>query len=259
MPKQEVCDNVPQSLPMLSFDSLIADMKKMKLLSNEKLLAMERRLEAAENEANELRKENETLKSSLAAKERDCKLFYDQYQSATSSLLDYKAKVAETLQNLNDPEVEENRGAIVVLSDPLSTAMQSSLMQSNPKTPTEINERPIAKAKKRPWSEISGWNSGTESKTATPTHFLCTFCPDTSHSLMSFETMEKYRLHICEIHPERKFFCNVCPYTSENAEALRGHRRRNHTDVHDQGYHCKLCEISFSSSRRLENHCNSFH
>ena len=51
MPKQEVYDNVPLSLPMLSFDSLIADMKKMKSISNEKLLALESRLQATEIEA----------------------------------------------------------------------------------------------------------------------------------------------------------------------------------------------------------------
>ena len=133
MPKQEVCDNVPLSLT------------KMKLSG--KLLAIKRRLDrrlkrrlAAENEANVLRKENETLKTSLAAK-----------------------------------------------------------------SPTEKKERPIAKAKKRPWSEISDWQSsvGNPKKKATPTHFRCTFCPDTSQSLMSFETIEKYRSHVYEAHPPK--------------------------------------------------------
>ena len=259
MPKQEICDNIPVSLPSLSFDSLIADMKKMKLISNEKLLALESRLEAAENEARMLRKENESLKSALEAKERDCKLFYDQYHSSASSLLQYKTKVAETLQNLNTPEVEENRGEIVAFVDPHSTVVQTSVLQS-PKTPIRKKERSIAKAKKRPWSEISGWKSeGTQSKTATPTHFQCTFCPDPSHVSTSFETIENYRSHIYEAHPERKFVCNLCPYTSKKGSHMRAHHQRNHTGVHNHGYDCKLCEMSFAESRSLAIHFNLFH
>ena len=259
MPKQEICENIPVSLPSLSFDSLIADMKKMKLISNEKLLALESRLEAAENEARMLRKENVSLKSALEAKERDCKLFYDQYQSSASSLLQYKTKVAETLQNLNSPEVEENREEIVALGDPDSTVVQSCALQS-PKTPIPKKERPIAKAKKRPWSEISGWKSmGPQSKIATPTHFRCTFCPDSSHASTSFESIENYRSHIYEVHPERKFVCNLCPYTSKKGSHMRAHHQRNHTVVHNHGYDCKLCEMSFAESRSLAIHFNLFH
>ena len=59
MPKEEVSDNLlvsPVSLPMLSFDSIIADMKKMKSISNEELFALESRLEATENDAKMMRR-----------------------------------------------------------------------------------------------------------------------------------------------------------------------------------------------------------
>lgn len=118
MPKQEVCDNVPISIPMLSFDSLIADMKKMKSISKEKLLALQRRLEAAGNEAKMLREENEILKSSLQAKERECKFYYNQNQNKASSLVDKKAKATTTSQTVNEPELDENQGHILVFDDP---------------------------------------------------------------------------------------------------------------------------------------------
>ena len=202
---------------MLSFDSLIADMKKMKSISNEKLLALESRLEAAENEAKMLREENEILKSSLQAKERECTFYYNQNQNKALSLVDKKAKATTTSQTVNEPELDENQGHIVVFDDPDLTDAPTSVLQSSiSKTPTEKKERQIAKARKRPWLEISGWQSaGNQSKTANPTHFKCQFCPDTSQFLTSFETIEKYRSHISEIHPERKFVCNLCPHTSE--------------------------------------------
>ena len=256
MPKQEVCDNVPISIPMLSFDSLIADMKKMKSISNEKLLALQSRLEAAENETKMLREENEILKSSLQAKERECKFYYNQNQIKASSLVDNKTIDSKTSKNENDPELDENQGDIIAFDDTDSTLAQSNVT----KTSTKKKERPIAKARKRPWSEISGWKSdGTQSKTANPTHFQCTFCPNSSHSLTSFETIEKYRSHIYEIHPERKFVCNSCPYTCKLNKHLIRHHRLVHTGVHDLGYNCKLCNLSFASSRCLANHFNLYH
>ena len=258
MPKQEICDNIPVSLPSLSFDSLISDMNKMKSISNEKLLALESRLEAAENEAKMHRKENESLKSALAAKERDCKLFYDQYQSATASLLEYKTKVTETLQNLNDTEVEENRGDILVLVNTDSTVEQSIVLQST-KTPTNKKQHQFAKSKKRPWSEIGQANQTNIKRISTPTHFKCTFCPDQSHAVTSFDTIEKYRSHIHEVHPDRNFVCNLCPYTTQVKPHMIRHHRVVHTGVHNLGYDCKLCEMSFASSRSMANHFNLFH
>ena len=262
MPKKEVCDNVPISTPMLSFDSLIADMKKMKSISNEKLLALESRLEAAENEAKMLREENEILKSSLQAKERECKFYYNQNQSKASSLVDKKAKSVTRSQNVNEPEIDENHEDIFAFDPKLipdSTLAQPSRLQSS-KTPTEKKERQNAKARKRPWSEISGWQSaGDQSKTANPAHFECNFCPDTSQFLTSFETIEKYRSHIYEIHPERKFVCNSCPYTCKLNKHLIRHHRLVHTGVLDLGYNCKLCNLSFASSRCLANHFNLYH
>ena len=60
--KTEIYDDVPLSVLL-----------QMESFSNEKL--------ASEKLANQLRKENERLKSEMAAKERDRKLFFDLYQN----------------------------------------------------------------------------------------------------------------------------------------------------------------------------------
>ena len=115
--KTEVCDNVPASLPPLSFQALIGDMKRIESLSNDKIMALESRLQAAEDEAKLLRKQNEELKSSLAAKERDSKLYYDQYQNIAAEFEDFKAKLGKDVElpKLNHEKIEaEIEPAIIV-------------------------------------------------------------------------------------------------------------------------------------------------
>ena len=117
--KTEICDNVPASLPSLSFQTLIGDMKRFESLSNEKIMALEGRLQAAEEEAKSLRRRNEELKSSLAAKERDCKLYYDQYQNIAAQFEEFKAKIGkdDELPKLNVKQIEADIEPAIVVED----------------------------------------------------------------------------------------------------------------------------------------------
>ena len=110
--KTEMCDNTPASLPPLSFQALIGDMKRIESLSNEKIMALERRLQAAEDEAKVLGKQNEELKSSLAAKERDCKLYYDQYQNIAAEFEEFKSKAASEAKPAMMKNADEEEGEI---------------------------------------------------------------------------------------------------------------------------------------------------
>ena len=134
--KTEMCENVPASLPPLSFQALIGDMKRIESLSNEKIMALERRLRVAEDEAKALGKQNEELKSSLAAKERDCKLYYDQYQNIAAEFEEFKLKVSSEEEKFKifpkidgeiepaiivfetDSETEENHDETILFTSP---------------------------------------------------------------------------------------------------------------------------------------------
>ena len=96
--KTEICDNLPASSAPLTFKALIADMKRIESISNEKIIALERRLQVAEEESQSLHRRNEGLKSSLAAKERDCKLYYDQYQNIAAQFDEFKAKLSNDIE-----------------------------------------------------------------------------------------------------------------------------------------------------------------
>ena len=134
--KTEMCENVPASLPPLSFQALIGDMKRIESFSNEKIMALERRLRDAEDEAKTLGKQNEELKSSLAAKERDCKLYYDQYQNIAAEFEEFKLKVSSEEEKFKifpktdgeiepaiivfdtDSETEENHDETILFTSP---------------------------------------------------------------------------------------------------------------------------------------------
>ena len=96
--KTEICDNVPASLPLLNFQALIGDMKRIESLSNEKIMELENRLQEKEDETKSLRRRNEELKSSLSAKERDCKLYYDQYQKIAKQFEEFKTKFGKDVE-----------------------------------------------------------------------------------------------------------------------------------------------------------------
>ena len=94
-------------------------------LSNEKLMALERRLQASEHKAKALEKQNEKLKSSLAAKERDCKLYYDQYQNIAAEFEEFKSKVTNEAQipkfNSTPKDEAEIEPAIIVFDTDTET------------------------------------------------------------------------------------------------------------------------------------------
>ena len=117
--KTEICDNVPASLPTLSFQALIGDMKRIESLSNEKIVALEGRLQDKEEETRSLRRRNEELKSSLAAKERDCKLYYDQYQNIAAQFEEFKAKLGKDVEipKLNSQKIETDIEPAIVVED----------------------------------------------------------------------------------------------------------------------------------------------
>ena len=151
--KTEICGNVPASLPSLNFQALIGDMKRIESLSNEKIMALEARLKVAEDEAKSIRKQNEELKSSLAAKERDSKLYYDQYQSIAAQFEEFKGKLGKDVElpKLNQEKVEAEIEPAVVIFDTDTESEEShdeTILFTSPALFSEpgSRERPIPTA-----------------------------------------------------------------------------------------------------------------
>ena len=312
--KTEICDNVPASLPPLSFQALIGDMKRFESLSNEKVIALEGRLQAAEEEAHSLRRRNEELKSSLAAKERDCKLYYDQYQNIATQFEEFKTKMGKDVElpKLNtekieadiepaivvedtDSENEDNHDETILFTSPelflepptlekpipkanstelplnqpeetekhgsleTASAKNVSAEETSPvKSATEKKKRPIAKARKRGFSESHARSGVPPSKIPkilpTPTHFKCKTCPS-----LAFEKIEEYRQHVKQTHPKIIFFCDFCPFATPHVGNIKRHKAQVHTHFPNNGHECKLCDVSYSTRSALAKHIKMFH
>ena len=117
--KTEICENVPLSKAPVSFQAIISDMKIFETASNRKVSKLETRLQEAEVLIDNLQKEKEELKSSLAAKERDCKLYYSQYQNIAREFEDFKENLnKESKKSVGEQvELQENseiESAIIV-------------------------------------------------------------------------------------------------------------------------------------------------
>ena len=88
-----------------------------------------------------------------------------------------------------------------------------------------------------------------------PTHFVCSYIPCSYNE--RFSTMEQYRRHIKDVHPERQFFCSKCPFTTSYQQSLQ-----NHETSHDEHStfvgHCKLCDVALSKTH-LKRHFTWYH
>ena len=125
-------------------------------------MALESRLQAKEDESKSLRRRNEELKSSLSAKERDCKLYYDQYQKIARQFDEFKAKFGKDVELPKptakieaeiepaivvfdtDSENEENQDETILFTSPDLFSEPASLEKPLPKANstelTSLNE-----------------------------------------------------------------------------------------------------------------------
>ena len=94
--KTEIFQNTQTSSAPVNLCSLFKDMNsQMRMIesfSNEKMKSLETRNKELETVKENLQKENEKLKSLLAAKERDYMLYYNQYQNIGKEFENFKAQ-----------------------------------------------------------------------------------------------------------------------------------------------------------------------
>ena len=287
--KTEICDNAPASLPPLSFQALIGDMKRIESLSNEKIMALEGRLQAAEDEAKSLRRRNEELKSSLAAKERDCKLFYDQYQNIAAQFEEFKTKLGKDVElpNLNNEKIEADIEPAIVVEDTdsenednhdetiLFTSPELFLEPTTPEKPipkANSTELPLKQAEE---TENQGEQLSSESAS---TKTSCT-----KELSLAKATTEKKKRPIAksrkralseshatsgalpkkarstpkQLRTPTHFKCKTCPAISfQKIEDYRDHMKQSHPE---RKFLCPSCPYACKTSTELTAHTYRVH
>ena len=93
-----------------------------------------------------------------------------------------------------------------------------------------------------------------------PTYFRCRLH---SFGLHAFESIDEYRQHIIDEHPERQFLCERCPFSTERKDYLNKHLKRLHNNLimiqNRYMYSCQHCGISFSQKGPLTVHVKTYH
>ena len=299
--KTEISENIPVSKASISFQAIISDMKIFETESNCKISKLEARLQEAEDTIFNLRKEKEHLKSSLAAKERDCKLYYRQYQNIAQEFEDFKKNPCkqpnDSVDDEDDTDAIENaeiEPPIVVddssddensddenpnpVDQPTSTsknsnvANQTPLQNSIPISTEECTSEQRSSQRDQHGMcreglgpEIISGELTKKSKCDQPflptsSYFKCRFiCPKPNEN--TFGTIDEYRQHIIDDHPERRFLCGRCPFSTNHKYNLDKHFKRSHDNPKGNGgrYCCKPCDIGFPKKATLTVHIKTFH
>ena len=300
--EQNVIGNVPASRSTLSIKSIVKDFKKSikdlqylekDLILKNELEAMKEKQKKLEEEnsslktdildhsasTEKLRDENERLKAELEATERDRMVYYNQYHQNGKEVGELKAEV-ERLKNQNQALKDENeylkgiepdkkKGQEERITDGSSSSSITSAVpiddsesdvdevinNSQPEFAVGENDVVIESQPdaKRPRLELSGAESDTEKK------WKCMLC-----TTLRFKTLDEVRAHTKTSHPERKHFCNTCPYTTYHKLNLKKHLDQHQTNEmkykgSESAVFCSLCNVTFGTTKRLTLHQNYYH
>ena len=285
--KTEICDNVPVSLPPLTFGSLIGDMKRIESLSTQKLLDLERRLQAAENESRKRRKENDKLKSDLAAKERDCKLYYDQYQKIAGEFEEFKTTHGKDVEQPKispnheddlepamvvydtDSEPEENPDETILFNSPELFLEPATLGTPIPKAnSTALPTLDQCDQAKNLEAQLTGEITAiqaTETETSPIDMLAAEKMPETEEKKCSIiKTRKRARSEsITKSGVSNKkarimlptptdFKCRSCPKLRfPKIDEYRDHVKQTH---HERKVFCDLCPFTCRGSAEMERH-----
>ena len=295
--KTEICDNTPVSLPPLTFQALIGDMKRIESLSNEKLMDLESRLQAAEDEVKKRREENDKLRSELAAKERDSKLYYNQYQTIAEQFEVFKAKsckVKDQFQPFDPEKMEADIEPAIVVFDTDSEKEDNSeetILFTSPELFLEpaTPETPIPKANSTAipttiQSEQAKTNAVQLSEATTNLNAMET--PVTKNTVVDATTAEKTSKEEgkkCPVVNTRKrarsesitksgvpakkarkmitaptdFRCRNCP--EKRFQKITEYREHIRQTHPERKFLCDFCPCACTKAYELNNHMNRVH
>ena len=271
--KTEICENMPSLSAPVTLSSLFKDMNsQMRIIedfSNEKIESLETQNKQLKADKENLQKENEKLKSLLAAKERDYHLYYNQYQKISKEHEDLKAKgkqtiAVEPLEDTNSDYIDEKLSETMLFTTPDAETVWCEPVLA-PQSIADISiskPRNILKARKR--SRTSTSNIDVPSKKISkpspiPKHFKCSICPKENREVMLYDDIHDYRNHVMKVHPKR-ILCDLCPYNGQGRTDLTRHKHTVHApDIKSVGFDCALCNISYSGLSVLNQHIRLYH
>ena len=260
--EKNLAANRPGSKAALSIQSIIKDLQDL-----DKSLVTKNELEAMKTKMKKLEKENSRMKIELQATEADRKLYYNQFHENVKELNDLKAEnesLKEEISSLKKTEesnIEEIanssfQSAIPVNDTPSdidndegNQAMRTTLPIENDDngiacSGPSVLEQIVSPGSKRP-RLIQLWK--------------CSIMPCKDNR---FTLAEDLRSHIVDCHPERRYLCSRCPFSTNHRANMNDHERSHVTnELKYSGVEgakkCTLCDVYFQNN--LNQHNKMYH
>ena len=277
--EQNLTANMPASRAPLSIKSIIKDLQDL-----EKSLLMNNELEALKTKMKKLEDENSRMKTEMEAMEADRKLYYNQFHQNVKELNELKVEneslkaEISSLKKTEDPNIGEN--VCSTFQSPISvneniSDSEKDYIETTPTLPTEdisveiepseleqLNGRGHKRPRPGQEQDISDVKKAKIELVQTFGVWKCIHKPCNARNLR-FDTIEELRSHTAEIHPERKFMCDKCSFSSPRLKKLKEHEQK-HKRTFDSKFKvegakiCTHCDIIYPGNYLLI-HNNAYH
>ena len=281
--EKNLASNLPVSKSNLSIKSIIKDLQDL-----DKNLITKNELEVMKAKMTMLEEENSRLKAGLQATEADRKLYYNQFHQNVKEVCDLKTEneslkaEISSLKMTEQSNIEEIacssfQSAIPVNNTGSEDGREQEIQDVVPTLAIEDRIDDVASAEPSGLDQATSSNSKRPSKNDISTEpekkktkiqpieiiklWKCTTEPCTGNR---FDTIEHLRSHIVECHPDRKFMCNRCPFSTKDRWNMKEHAQKHVTaDLKCNGVEgakqCSLCNIYFRTGSAKTHHNKKYH
>ena len=271
--EKNLAANVAVSKPPLSIKSIIKDLQDL-----DKSLITKNELESMKRKISELELENSRIKNELEATEADRKLYYNQFHQNVKELSAVKAENQSLKAEISALKTTDDsfQSAIPINdsgseidceggNDDITPALAIENSDGvNEPTGASVTEQLVSPGSKRPFTNDDPGSDAKKAKIESiPTldQWKCSYKPCIE---TRFTSIGLLRLHFVEFHPERKFMCERCPYSTKHRSDHKEHERTHFTnDLRlngvDGATKCALCNVFFMYRSGLTSHNKMFH
>ena len=278
--EQNVIQNVPTSRSAVSLDSVIKDLQDLR-----KNWISKKEMEIMQVKMKKLESENTKLKTDLATKEEKRLRYYNLYHEnlkevtemkAENELLKAEMETMKTSAITEDNQATENSSSSFQSALPVNDTRSDNeedvpvvgpllaICDQNTNIPTEnSNSNRLSElTSKRPRPDDVLVTVATKKTRIIPDQscWKCVLCSNN----IRFDTIEQLRNHIASSHSSRSWFCERCPFSSENRSKLVRHQAIH--EANDLKYRgtgqarfCTLCDICFGPGSAASHHNNMYH
>ena len=267
--------NLPVSKSPVSIKSIIKDLQDL-----DKNLITKKELDAIKAKIKMLEEENLRIKAELQATEADRKLYYNQFHQNVKENYDLKTENESLKAEINSLKMTEESNIEEIACSSFQSAIPINETESEDGDEQENHdEAPVLAIEDRNDVVQSAAPLGLKRSSANdistepekkktkiqPIEIIqlwkCTTEPCTGNR---FDTIEHLRSHIVECHPERKFMCDRCPFSTKDRWNMKEHTQKHVTaDLKWNGVEgakqCSLCNIYFRTGSAKTHHNNKYH